>query len=550
MKIIISLTIVVLLIRIILKWRLSLFPKSALTDTTFLLGIDGGCWKIIKPLMEQGKLPHLKEMMASGAYGDIIPESPFSPPSWTSISTGVSSEKHGIYHFTMHESGKTERVFTTADMINGSNLWELVESAGERTGVVGWLFTNRYPKEIVSAFEVFVLRCTMDVQWLFSKVYLKFARYLRLPFEKICPVGENANADWEMALTLYLINRDNPKFFALRLYGSDAFQHLYWKYLYPDYYDVPASEVKKYAPMIGNYYQKVDRFLGKILKEDKIDVMIVSDHGFQGYSREETQPFWLLYDFDYNKLMSELGFLHFQDDNKTIDWKKTEIYYCGDPRAFHEFSVNLNEREPEGIVPQSRYEKLKEDLKVILGNIHFKDTKEKLFGTIILHDGTPYGRYQEFEVLNEKFRLWNNDSFDILVEDTFQCRFQDYDLLEREITVNSRTFRFKDFAVPSVWCANHSKRGIFFAKGKHIKPGNIGEISTMDIAPTLLHWMDMSVPDSMEGNVFSKIFVEEFIKDKPVRFSKDKKKERLNKNTLSKKEEELMKEQLKNLGYL
>lgn len=532
-----------------IKFRRGISLKGR--EQTILLGIDGGEWNIINPMIKQGKLPNFKMLMDKGAYGDLFPESPFSPPSWTTIATGLSSAKHGIYHFTIHLPGQNERVLTSADMINGANIWELVESEGNRVGVLGWLIPSHYPEILFRPIEKYLMAFSMDMQWLLAKVYLKILQYIKAPYDKYCTILENTMADWHIANTLYLLKRDKPDFFALRLYGSDAFQHLFWKYLHPEYYDVDPSKANKYGPMIENFYKKVDRFLGKLIEEDSRNLIIVSDHGFQGYSRDLMQPFWLIYDFNYNKLLNELGLLHYNNGNGVINWARTQVYSCGDPRAFHEFAINLEGREREGIVSKTDYEVVKRNLKKSLEELRFKDKNERLFNKITLHDGTPYGRYQEFEVLNDKFRLWNNDSFDILIEEPFMCRYQDETLLDREIILGTRRFKLSEFVTPSVWSATHSLKGIFIVKGKGIKQGNnIKGISSMDIAPTILHWMSMPIPSNMEGKVFSQIFSHKFMSQNPIRYYKKGEVLRRDKTQYSKKEEEGIKEKLHNLGYL
>lgn len=514
-----------------------------------LVGIDGGCWSIINPLIKEGKLPNIAKLMKTGSHGDLIPESPFSPPSWTTIATGMSSEKHGIYHFTRHVAGQYERSMTSSGMINGANIWELIEGAGKYVGVVGWLFPVQYPAKLLNKREKLLLASTMNFSWLLSKIYLKWLHLRRAPYLRICPVQQKTKADWQMAQALYYLKKKKPVFFAIRLYGTDAFQHLYWKYTYPDYYDVDTADAKRYGSMISDFYQKIDNFIGQLMKVRNRNFVIVSDHGFHGYSRQEKQPSWLLYDFDYNKLLNKLGILHYKDGSQSIDWGKTTIYSCGDPRAFHELAINLRGREPDGIVPNNEYDETMHLVKSLLEDIRFKDNGERLFGKITVHDGSPYGRYMNFDILGEEFRLWNNDCFDILIEEQFKCLFQDNNLLDREILINSRNYKLRDFITPSVWSATHSPKGIFISNGDYIKPDRIDSLSTMDIAPIILYWMGLPVPIAMEGKVNLQLFTEEFLRNNPVRMEANKTGFAREVTHQTQHEEERIKDELRNLGY-
>ncbi len=54
-----------------------------------LIGWDAADWKVIDPLIEQGKMPALKSLIERGVYGKLQTlDPPLSPMLWTSIATG------------------------------------------------------------------------------------------------------------------------------------------------------------------------------------------------------------------------------------------------------------------------------------------------------------------------------------------------------------------------------------------------------------------------------------------------------------------------------
>ncbi|MFX0195065.1 MAG: alkaline phosphatase family protein [Candidatus Hodarchaeota archaeon] len=531
------------------KVTLKKTQEAAQTDQFVLIGIDGGCWEIIEPLIEQGKLPNIEKLLREGAYGDLIPESSFSPPSWTTIATGLSTKNHGIYHFTVHLPGMYERILTDFSMVKGHSIWELVESEGKRVGVLKWLFLPQYPKKLVSRRKKRLLALALGPRFILNALRLKAARYVRSSWQKFRFLQENVATDWLIGLASYLLKRDQPYFFALRIRGTDSFQHFFWKYYHADQYDVNPRNLRKYGPAIGEMYQKVDRFIGDLTKIQGRNLMIVSDHGFRGFSREKTQPLVALYMIDHNKLLHELGFLHFAEEKTTIDWKRTQVYSCGEGE-FHEFAINLKGRERCGTVSRDDYEGLKEQVKKTLEEIRFKDTGERLFTKISLHNGTPYGQSLKFNFLGEDIQLWNNDSFDILIEGIYECRFQDSSIPEKKVMIGSREYKLGEFLKPRVWSGNHGLRGIFLAHGHDIRSGRIDPISTIDIAPNILFWMRIPIPDSMEGKVQNQVFTDEFIRRNPIRFSKKEKSARPEVVRFTKEEEDKIKQDLKNLGYL
>ncbi len=62
-----------------------------------VLGIDGGTWTMIEPMMEAGELPNLKKLYDAGLHGVLESRPPIlSPVVWTTIFTGFGFVKHGV----------------------------------------------------------------------------------------------------------------------------------------------------------------------------------------------------------------------------------------------------------------------------------------------------------------------------------------------------------------------------------------------------------------------------------------------------------------------
>jgi hypothetical protein len=63
-----------------------------------IVGLDGGTWEILDPMLAAGELPVLADLCAKGLTADldvILPSS--SPVLWTTLASGKGVEKHGIY---------------------------------------------------------------------------------------------------------------------------------------------------------------------------------------------------------------------------------------------------------------------------------------------------------------------------------------------------------------------------------------------------------------------------------------------------------------------
>jgi len=67
---------------------------------TIIIGLDGGTFTVLKPLMDKGLLPTLKKIADNGVWGELestIP--PLTGPAWASFQTGVNPGRHGLYDF-------------------------------------------------------------------------------------------------------------------------------------------------------------------------------------------------------------------------------------------------------------------------------------------------------------------------------------------------------------------------------------------------------------------------------------------------------------------
>ena len=64
------------------------------------------------------------------------------------------------------------------------------------------------------------------------------------------------------------------------------------------------------------------------------------------------------------------------------------------------------------------------------------------------------------------------------------------------------------FEEPYRWKAENKREGIVIASGPDIRKGEkrLGRVSILDLAPTILHLMNIPIPDDMDGRVLTEIF--------------------------------------------
>ena len=64
----------------------------------------------------------------------------------------------------------------------------------------------------------------------------------------------------------------------------------------------------------------------------------------------------------------------------------------------------------------------------------------------------------------------------------------------------------------------HHPQGIFIAAGPNIRKGlSLGQLSILDVAPTLMYSLGMSVPEDLEGHVIGEIYESSLLQKNPVR---------------------------------
>ena len=104
-----------------------------------LIGWDAADWKVIEPLMEQGRMPHTRALVERGAMGNLTTLRPvLSPMLWTSIATGKRPFNHGIHGFAESVPGGGGIRPISSLSRTCCALWNRLHLEGKIRHVVGW----------------------------------------------------------------------------------------------------------------------------------------------------------------------------------------------------------------------------------------------------------------------------------------------------------------------------------------------------------------------------------------------------------------------------
>src|SRR5262249_43836018 len=89
-----------------------------------ILGFDGVDAKMTQKWMDEGKLPNLARLRASGTYAPLLSTIPSQTPvSWSTFSTGLSPGRHGIFDFLKRDPAPYRPGFAAFDAKEVPCLW-------------------------------------------------------------------------------------------------------------------------------------------------------------------------------------------------------------------------------------------------------------------------------------------------------------------------------------------------------------------------------------------------------------------------------------------
>jgi len=138
---------------------------------------------------------------------------------------------------------------------------------------------------------------------------------------------------------------------------TDRVQHMFWRYLEDDHPAAKDTPRDQRPPIIQELYERIDKLVGRVMGhlDDNSLLLVISDHGFQSFSRCVNLNAWL---HQNGYLGLKEGKTESADWFEDVDWSRTRAYTMG----LNGLYLNIQGREREGIVTQAEVESLKEEL--------------------------------------------------------------------------------------------------------------------------------------------------------------------------------------------
>lgn len=116
---------------------------------TLVIGLDGATWDLLDPLFDGGHAPHLADLVAGSARGELLATfPPVTAPSWTSFATGLNPGRHGVFDFFDLDGDRYRKRVINLSRMREACLWDHVEQAGGRSVVMN--LPTVYPAKTIA----------------------------------------------------------------------------------------------------------------------------------------------------------------------------------------------------------------------------------------------------------------------------------------------------------------------------------------------------------------------------------------------------------------
>ena len=517
-----------------------------------VIGLDGGTFTVLQPLIDRGGLPHLAGMQNTGSWGSLLSTvPPVTAPAWASFMTGAGPAQHGIYNFFKRDSSgyayEDTMGFVHAGLVRSPTLWGILSQAGKRVGVVnvpltyppcpvnGFMITGMltppsassftYPTDLGQRLDGYQI----DLDYTRTETGFSLDEH---PEEDDLLFGVTEMLDRRAEHCLRLMEEEDWDCFAVVFVGTDRLFHELWHYLdpcCPAYSSVRGEVVRR---SVEAYLSRLDTVVGQLraVAGAGATTIVMSDHGF-GPAPEKR--------VNLNDWLVQLGLLHVACSGRDVlrpefwatrlglrrpavkqalercvplhllrragtdrrgrreipaDWTHTRAYAVQMYNHVCGIEINLKGRKRLGIVdPGTDYEQLRDWIISELSDLHDPETGVQLVERAHRREDLFKGPYLD-------------QAPDIVIElDPHYAGMAP--LGNRGIVAPHNSRRQGD----------HRREGIFLVQGPDVVPGVLSPSPAItDLAPTILYLLGVAIPSEVNGCVLTHIFRPEHLASHPI----------------------------------
>jgi predicted AlkP superfamily phosphohydrolase/phosphomutase len=322
-----------------------------------------------------GDIPNLTKLRENGLYGpleSITP--PITVPAWACMMTSKDPGTLGIYGFRNRKDHTYEGLeFATSFKVKEPTVWDILSEAGKDCIVMS--VPPMYPPKPVRGIQIgCFLTPSNDTDFTYPKElkaeleqnvgdYIFDIRNFRTDNTQYILDEAYKMTEMKFKTADYLLSNKPWDFFMMVEMGPDRLNHGIWSFIDPNH---PRHDPNNpYKESLREYYRFLDGRIGDILKhaDDDTVVLVVSDHGAKamvgGVCFNEwlvTEGYLAFDEFGVGGVLDEITPINKME----IDWSKTMAW--GDGGYYGRLFLNVEGREPNGIIPQADYDKVRDEL--------------------------------------------------------------------------------------------------------------------------------------------------------------------------------------------
>jgi len=431
------------------------------------------------------ELPTLRSLTERGRFGVLRScDPPITVPAWSVMTSSRSPGALGFYGFRNRKDHSYDRLaFADSRSVRVPRVWDLLSTRGRDVIVLGVPQTyppSRVNGAMVSCFltpDTRTSRYTYppelkdEIEQLVGHYMVDVENFRTDDKDRLlAEIEEMTEKRFRLAEHL-LETRPWDLFFMVEM-GTDRIHHGFWRFT--DHGHRLFEEGNPYEHAMLDYYKRLDAKIASLLRfaDEDTSVLVVSDHGAKRMDGGICVNEWLRRE-GYLVLKGEPS----EPTRLTpemIDWPRTTAwgeggYYC---RLF----LNVEGREPEGVVAAADYERVRDEIKAKLEALG--DDQGRPIGTVA---HKPEELYADPQGIAPDLLVYFGGLF---WRSIGQVGVDAIHVFENDTGPDD---------------ANHAHDGLYILAADGVAAGPGEERDIRDVAPTLLELLGEPVPADMEG---------------------------------------------------
>jgi predicted AlkP superfamily phosphohydrolase/phosphomutase len=504
-----------------------------LPTSVLVIGLDGATWRLLAPWARAGRLPALAGLMDRGTWGALTSTVPaLTLPAWSSFMTGKNPGGHGVYAFhrmafDRYDSGG----LANAGDLRAVRIWDVAAHAGKRLGVIN--VPPSYPLRAIPG--GYLVGCMLTPPGApFTdppEVAPELGEYaIDLPPPKNL---RRSDPDYRERALAYLhgMRRQTRlrgdatrRVMAARptdgvcvvFYAPDRVQHYFWEYVDPEHPAAGALDDDVRTALLA-VYDELDRAVGRLVEAvgPEANVVLLSDHGFgtkpersvrvnrwladQGLLRRH--PFWTTRRRIVRKVFPPSWRARYDTlDHILVNRPKSrawsEALFTGTAGIW----IHVRGRYPLGCVePGAEYERVRDRIQHGLGALT-DESGRRVFRSVRRREDLYRGPY-----------VAEAPDLVAVCDPRFGIIFES---LRRELRSPDLFGPYEELG----YTGTHDPAGIYLVAGPAAAAlGEHREYPIEAVAPTVLHLLDVPVPQDHDAPVMESVLRPEFLAAHPVR---------------------------------